>query len=540
MTNPERTSGEKGISLKTWIIILLLLTSGGLGYDRLFGNNSGDNTGDKDRTSETTSDGNNTTSTGEQDGSNSFNADIRVGRTVHGADVNLILEALDIDSIEQMFLPENLDETPDLQGTRLDALRVQGVEDYLTRFTAFAEYSEQDLRQLFINSPVARRFFAPVVFGDLTNWSTELTPRQAISQNFADILSTEEGRTAVQQANALFANSLTTRTINGEVTTVFRNHPGSATAGFDRLWIASPEGGDGYLRSTITTQGFENAQRATYAQLIGYAQLYSEHYDLNWTQDNYTHFANRILSTYMAGGFEVVGGYDPIYYLGTDNRARALDYTLDLNVNTRRLQAGEDTTGPNYGDRADQNLEWTCMAVTNEGSLEPASFPSELDGEDSYWTVEIPAFAPEDMNRVSSPEALAQLFINGEFMNIRYWHEDDEHTLRDIPDSYENQDDNIAFSRTYAVYGICAVSPRQEVIIPTTPDEVTPPPEQPPEQPPEEPPEEEEEKSPRGNQTNPDGETEPDPTGGEVIIDGQIDTDGDGVGDTEDNIGSGR
>lgn len=51
---------------------------------------------------------------------------------------------------------------------------------------------------------------------------------------------------------------------------------------------------------------------------------------------------------------------------------------------------------------------------------------------------------------------------------------------------------------------------------------------------------EEPDKSNIGNQTNPDGETEPDPTGGQVIIDGEIDTDGDGEGDTPDNIGSGR
>lgn len=43
-----------------------------------------------------------------------------------------------------------------------------------------------------------------------------------------------------------------------------------------------------------------------------------------------------------------------------------------------------------------------------------------------------------------------------------------------------------------------------------------------------------------GDQVNLDGETESPPTGGEEIIDGEIDLDGDGVGDVEDNIGSGR
>lgn len=91
---------------------------------------------------------------------------------------------------------------------------------------------------------------------------------------------------------------------------------------------------------------------------------------------------------------------------------------------------------------------------------------------------------------------------------------------------------------------IIIIEPTQGETFPTAPFTHTPPsatPQQPPtSQPPTQTVEPTQIKDPVGDQVNLDGETESPPTGGEEIIDGEIDLDGDGVGDVEDNIGSGR
>lgn len=466
MTNRERTSGERGISLKTWIIIFLLLTSSALGYDKLFNNNSANNTNsDEDRTSITS----------ESDESEAENLDgshIRIEENeVTG--IALILQSLGLNDINDIFLPENLDVHWTESATT--GIPVRNPQDYLNVYTLLAEMYENNADFLLDRSPDALRFFGDLHLAGLTDWADTLTPAEVLSQGFSDVLNTEEGQQAFLESNELFQNSLVTRTINGRPQLVFAEHPGSNEAEYENLWISSPN--EDAIYSELIVDGFDTAQKALFSQVAGYIRLYSQVHSVQWSESQIENATNRIVATYLDVGFRPDGGYTQTFYLGNNNYASGLSfYLLSPNIQTRMLIAQ-----PNE-DRTD-NGQWQCASIVSIPEGESANF-GVFDYENATYTSSGSAVHPRNIERMTSISDLTNYILNNEnaVLNLRIRHTADSEAVVNVPVSYENDTPDADDNSTTVLYEPCTpvivtpVETEVPVIVPNNPQSTPVPP----------------------------------------------------------------